>query len=364
MGERDSLIHELEEAMQSGSSAKRLATLRRVTDLFVDNADQLQNEQIGLFDEVLGRLTEEIDTRARAELSSRVAPIAKAPPKLLRRLASDDGIEVAGPVLRSSEQLSDADLVGIAAEKGQKHLLAIAERPRLADTVTDVLVDRGSRQVLCKVAQNAGATFSRQGLSSLVQRAEGDDKLTASVGHRDDIPADLYRKLILHASATVRRSLLRAATREMQEEIERTLSGVMREMGVKKVTHRDYTFAEARVLALRETRNKLGEAELAEFAERKKFEETVVILSLITEVPIEVFDRVMNDVRSDPLLIIAKASGFKWQTLRSLIQLQRPDVPEVTLLEVHEDFKKLTLSTAERAFRFWQIRNSGAQEVA
>jgi hypothetical protein len=90
----------------------------------------------------------------------------------------------------------------------------------------------------------------------------------------------------------------------------------------------------------------------------------VVILSLITAVPVEVFDRIMNDTRSDPLLIIAKAAGFKWQTLRSLIQLQRPDVPDVTLLEAEEDFKKLSLPTAERAFRFWQIRNAGAREVA
>jgi hypothetical protein len=72
----------------------------------------------------------------------------------------------------------------------------------------------------------------------------------------------------MHASAAVRRDLLRAATREMQEEIQRTVTGVLRDMGVQKVTQRDYTFAEARVLAMRETRKKLGEAELAEFAER------------------------------------------------------------------------------------------------
>jgi len=262
------------------------------------------------------------------------------------------------------ERLSDADLIGVAVEKSQRHLLAIAERRQIGEAVTDVLVDRGNRQVLCKVAQNAGAAFSREGLSSLVQRAEGDDKLAASVGHRDDIPADLYRKLVLHASATVRRDLLRTATREMQEEIQRTVAGVVRDMGVQQATQRDYTFAEARVLAMRETRNTLGEAELAEFAERKKFEEAVVILSLIAAVPVEVLDRIMHDVRSDPLLIIAKAAGFKWPTLRSLIQLQRPDVPDVTLLEAEEDYRKLSLPTAERAFRFWQIRNSGTREVA
>src|ERR1700687_5524858 len=104
MGERDSLIHELEEAMQSGTSAKRIATLRRITDLFVDSADELQDEQVALFDDVLGRLIEEIGVRARAELSSRIAPLANAPSKVIQRLARDDGIEVAGPVLSNSDR--------------------------------------------------------------------------------------------------------------------------------------------------------------------------------------------------------------------------------------------------------------------
>jgi uncharacterized protein (DUF2336 family) len=170
MGERESLIQELEQAMQCGSSAKRIETLRRVTDLFVDNAEELQEEQIALFDDVLNRLIEEIGLRARAEFSKRMAPIANAPSNLIRRLANDDGIEVAGPVLSASERLSVADLVAVAAEKSQKHLLAIAERRHLGEAVTDVLVGRGDPEVLCKVAENAGAAFSPAGLSDLVQR--------------------------------------------------------------------------------------------------------------------------------------------------------------------------------------------------
>ena len=81
MGERDSLIHELEDAMQSGSSAKRVTTLRRVTDLFVDRADELDDEQIAVFDDVLGRLVEEIGLRARAELSTRVGPAGESSAK-------------------------------------------------------------------------------------------------------------------------------------------------------------------------------------------------------------------------------------------------------------------------------------------
>ena len=51
-----SMIAELDEAIQSGSRDKRIVTLRRVTDLLLNHADQYGPEQIELFDDVLLRL--------------------------------------------------------------------------------------------------------------------------------------------------------------------------------------------------------------------------------------------------------------------------------------------------------------------
>ena len=75
----NSLIIELEEAVHSHSAERRVETLRRVTDLFLGEAERLSDEQIGLFDDVLGKLIHRIETRALAELSSRLAPIDNAP---------------------------------------------------------------------------------------------------------------------------------------------------------------------------------------------------------------------------------------------------------------------------------------------
>ena len=51
-------------------------------------------------------------------------------------------------------------LVEIASEKGQGHLLAMAERPTLSPNLTDVIVARGDRNVVRRTAGNAGANFS------------------------------------------------------------------------------------------------------------------------------------------------------------------------------------------------------------
>ena len=53
MGTGQSLISELDTAIQSSSSDKRIATLRRVTDLFLSHAGQYDPAQVKLFEGVL-----------------------------------------------------------------------------------------------------------------------------------------------------------------------------------------------------------------------------------------------------------------------------------------------------------------------
>ena len=96
---QQSLITELEDAISCGSVDRRVDTLRRVCDLFETGASMYSDEQVELFDDVIGRLATSIEAKARVELSNRLAPIANAPANVVKSLAGDDLIEVAGPVL-------------------------------------------------------------------------------------------------------------------------------------------------------------------------------------------------------------------------------------------------------------------------
>src|SRR3977135_1533794 len=113
-----SIFDEVEAAISLGSEEKRLETIKRVTELFVSSADRLNTEQIELFDDVLERLMKTIEIRAiadvgarmaLAEMSLQLAPVSKAPPSVIRRLAKHDEITVAGPVLTESARLSAED---------------------------------------------------------------------------------------------------------------------------------------------------------------------------------------------------------------------------------------------------------------
>ncbi len=174
MSDIASLIHDLEQAVASGTPARRLEALTKITDLFLAGSGRHTDERIALFDGIFLALVHTIEVNARAQLSRRLACETRMPPRLMRSLAFDDAIAVAAPVLIRSQQLTDQDLVDNAKTKSLDHLCAITQRRSLSEPVTDVLVERGDSRVVQLVVKNAGARFSESGFSKLVSKAASD----------------------------------------------------------------------------------------------------------------------------------------------------------------------------------------------
>jgi uncharacterized protein (DUF2336 family) len=370
MSASHSLINELEDAISSGTSERRLSTLRRVADLFLLNAEAYSDEQVQLFDDVIYRLANAIELKARAELASRIAPIANAPLRVVNNLALDDSIEVAGPVLAQSSRVNDDVLLQTAKTKGQQHLLAISKRQSLSETVTDVLVERGDQHVVRTVAGNAGARFSERGFGQLVDRAASDELLTELVGLRRDLPVTQFQQLMQRASAAAQRRLA-AADPENAERLKRIIAGMTDTEEVPpEPIPRDYSSAQAELAALYRA-GKLDENQVNAFAKARKFEHTVSAMSLLCRLPIEVIERVLLDERNDMALIIAKAADLSWATTRHILLLRTDGrgLSQQDLEIALSNFNRLQSTTAQRALRFYNIRRqsgpvAGAEAVA
>jgi uncharacterized protein (DUF2336 family) len=354
-----SLIPELEEVVERGTPERRALTLERITTLFLDGAERFNEDHVSLFDDVFVALIAEIEAKARAELSHRLAPVGNAPVEVVRRLAKDDDIAVAGPVLQQSLRLAETDLVDIARTKSQAHLLAISGRTGIAEAVTDELVRRGDRHVVYRVADNRQARLSERGFSTLVNRAELDGMLAEKVGSRPDIPPPLFRELLVKATDVVQQRLIASAEPGMRTEIQRVLAKVSKE--VATVGMRDYAAAQ-RVIEDLSQQGKLGEAALLDFAKSNKYEETVAGLAKICAVPIDVVDRLMAGDRPDPILILCKSAGWQWATVRAIISARAgAKAPSTQGLDTaFANFERLSPATAQRVMRFWQARPPGA----
>jgi uncharacterized protein (DUF2336 family) len=354
MGVPASLLPELEDVVQHGSAEKRAETLRRITTLFLDGASRFNTQHIALFDDVIGCLIEEIEAKALAELARRIAPVANAPAGVVSTLAKNDDIAVAGPVLKQAN-LADPDLIYIAENKSQAHLLAMSARKGINEALSDILVQRGDGEVARSIANNRHAQLSNNAFVTLVRRAEQDGVLAEKVGARTDIPPRLFRQLLMQASEVVQKRLLAKAKPETQAEIRRVLAQVTDEVAAKAAP-RNYATALSAVRVLHKER-RLGEGDVAEFAKSGRYEETIAALATLCAVPVEVVDRLMSGERADPVLILARAAGFSWPTVKAVLNARLVGKPAPQTLEVaRENFDRLTATTAQRVVRFWQVR--------
>jgi len=315
MGGKPSLIAELEDAMASRSDGKRTETLQKVTDLFVNNAPNYGEEQVALFDNVLGRLAEGSDVPARAELSARLASVENAPIIIVQALAADDVIDVAGPVLKNSNRLNEAQLAELAATKGKRHLLAIAGRQDLSEQVTDALLTRGDQQVARSVASNTSARVSEKGYDALADIAASDAGFAESLVQRKDIPHRHFRTLVALAPEAVQRRLA-ATNPRLAERIRQAI--VEAEQDAPKAIIRDYTQAKETVAALLKA-GELTDEVVQKFAKDGRFEESVVAVAILADLSIDAAARLFTAEPTDTILIAAKAAGLTWPTVKCLL---------------------------------------------
>lgn len=315
-----SLLAELEVTVKTGTPEKRLGVLRQVTDLFLDELNRLNEEQIGVFDDVLVHLIQRIEAKALIQLSKSLAPVNNSPIEVIRRLAHHDDITIAAPVLAQSKRLTDGDLVSIAKYKGQSHLLAISGRTSLSETVTDVLVERGDTQVHHTLARNSGATFSDVGFATLVKKSEVDENLAEKLGLRLDIPLELLRRLLARASDLVRSRLLASASPQHMEQIQRALATVVNEVGREAAARpRDFSRVDGLVHELNRC-GKLTEAVLIKFITERKIEEMIATLAFFCGTDSNLIERLFKNVRHEGLVVACKAAKLSWPTFMLILK--------------------------------------------
>jgi len=363
-----SIVDEVDAAIHAGSAEKRLETIKRVTDLFLLSAGTFNGEQIELFDNVLERLIRTIEIRAvadisarmaLAEMSSQLASVAQAPPAVVRRLADNDEIAIAGPVLAESARLSAEDLVEIAETKGEPHLLAVSGRWWLKEVVTDALLARRYPKVSRRIVNNPGARISAAGFAIVLEQAESDPELAVDTGIRLDLPPELRQQLLRNATEAVRSRLLSRAPPHLFEEIRNSIAAVS--AGVNREMSKRHDFATAkRLMALLKEKGELNEATLLAFARERKYEETVAALAELSKSTIEVIRPLMQSLRDDGVLIPCKVAGLGWETVHAVLdsRFAAGRMAPHELAKAERQFAELTMEQAQRLLRFWQVRSS------
>lgn len=355
-----SLIEELETSIKAGDAQSRFKTLRRITDLFLHDANRLTDEQISVFDDVLCLLIEKIERTALVELGNRLSPVNVAPTNVIRRLARDEAIEVAAPVLKGSNRLTTADLVEIVQTKSQAHLLAISGRTTLEPALTDALLVRGNKEVVSALAKNTGANFSETGFNRLVEKAEGDDALGEIVGLRKDLPFNFLQELLRRATEAVKRNILALVPAERLGDVERIIAKIGE--SISRNSEDDYSDAESKVAALA-AKGRLDEAMIVTYVRQRQKRELIAALAKLGFAPITLIAQLLNGPRNDAILFPCKAARLSWPTVEFILHDRlagQQGIDEIIGL-AKKDYAKLSMATALRTVRFMSVHETAKQ---
>ena len=313
-----SFLEEFDLVVSQGSGESRERALWYATDLLI--VGRYTDDEIWMFGEIIGRLEQDIEIATRAKLAKRLARTDNAPFNVIKKLAFDDSIEVAGPVLRQSQRLDTQTLIANARSKSQNHLLAISKRKLLCVELTDELVSRGNSEVVRSVAQNNGARFSDFGILHMIKRSESDSILFEQLGYRKDIPRHIFQQLIAKASDNAKKRL-ESERPEAASHIRNLVTDVTGALHAKFGPASKGYFHAKREVARQHHHGNLNEDQIAKYAQSHRFEETTVGLALLCSLSVDVVERALLDKNRDIVLLLAKALAFSWQTTMAILFL-------------------------------------------
>lgn len=187
----------------------RCGLAEKIARLLPDLDVEAQQEICAATLEVLETLARDQLTRVRQLIAEAIKDVARAPAevvdRVVKRLANDDEIAVAGPVLEHSPLLSEEDLLAIIeSATGQGPLAAIARRHGVGGAVSEAIVGRtiaadgrlsGDAAVITSLLANPSAQIREQTLDRIVEAAPEQTPWHEPLVRRPSLPASAIRRI-------------------------------------------------------------------------------------------------------------------------------------------------------------------------
>lgn len=325
------------------SSDSRRQLLHAVTDLFLIDDDPSDGAKAH-YGEIATQSLTHLASEDRKDYADRVAATPTLPHAVAVTLAGDADADVARLVLKLSPVLSDIDLAAIAVSQSQRHLVAIAERTRLSEGLTDILVNRGDREVLHTVSANEGAAFSDAGFDTLLTRGGDDAQIAGALAGRSDLAPNRAQRVLRiveqmgeanappNSQITDAQSLARQA-RHQRLEVKLLLADLA--AGTRELDD---------VLSM--------------LAEEDRAYHVAQVLAQVAEITPEQALRVLMQRDASGIAVACKSLGVSGTAFKAILSLRgrRLLFSAADLDDGLRDYAKLDAATAGRTLRFLKVR--------
>jgi uncharacterized protein (DUF2336 family) len=321
------------------SSDSRRKLLNAVTDLFLLDADPSE-ESKDHYGDIALRSLPHLDADGRREYADSVAATGTLPRQVAVTLANDADADVARLVLKLSPVLTDTDLAAIAVSQTQTHLAAIAERARLSEGVTDILVERGDTTVLRTVSGNEGAQFSDHGFDRLLQRGGDDAGVGEALSRRSDLSPQRAQRVLRIVEQISDQS-------ERNEEAE-TLAKQARQQRLEVKLLLSDLRAKTRTL----------DDVVTMLAEEDRAFHLAQVIATSAEVTNEQALRVLMQRDVSGIAVLARILELGKHSFHAILELRarRLYFKAKDIEDDLKDYEQLDMATAERTMRFLRLK--------
>ena len=296
-----------------GGLAKKIALLAPYLD--ADDQDKVK----AMAYEALDILTRDQVTRVRQIISETLKDVAGAPPEVIRTLAWDAEIVVAGPVLEFSPVLTDEDLLEIITHgTATGQLSAISKRQSVSESVVDALVATSNVEAIGLLLGNKSAQIREETLDLVINKAADIESWHFPLIARPILSLNAAKKL----AAFVARNLLDEMTSrtdfspEMMEEIRNVVEQRLDSQEQKKSANDSDTpleIATAEVQKLAE-KNELDEAAVLSAINKGKREFVIAALAQCAELRPIGMEKVFRNKNPKGIVAATWKAGFSAKT--------------------------------------------------
>jgi uncharacterized protein DUF2336 len=339
------------------SSAKRVELLRRITDAYLEIDAPVTAAAEYLFEELIVELIEAINLDDRASVSSYFSQCEQLPAVLTHRLATDDNIAVAAPMLQNYAALPEPTLIAVATNGSQEHLRSIASRPSIARTVTDVVLQRGDHGTVRKLAANHGAQFSSAGMRTLARKSERDDLLQSLLVERHDLSFEAIGLLLPIVTPELAERLHRRGVEIDTVIVGSHLAEWMRQHA-ENIARTDTLIESIRAGDL-----DLGDVITDEMGRKHLFESVVILAAMIGMEPSYGFELLVGG-SAEKVLLLLRAIDLPWPAVKGFLELKCEKTGSEAEPVRFEDYNAIDVAAAQRVVRFLNLRRRVAASGA
>jgi len=278
------------------------------------------------------------DDASRSHFAT-LAAASKLLPRDMVFLLLQDKVVVAGPVLKSSPVLTEADLTAFAETLGDERLLFIAQRDKLGANLVEIVVERGGELVQVAIAENVGAELSDVALRHLIHSAEASEPLCRSLVRRPEVPKADAEHLVRLITRMLQARMKASATPEPAPVPASALVEAASKAQSAKIDVSEL------LAAIKAGTLNVGAA-ITQLSDDDRFNDLTVLISGLTRVDDVSVMRLLVRADANGIAMMLKALNLSDQAFASVVALRRRRLKtsEAQARYEREDYAKLTVA--------------------